>query len=240
MGGKGSSGPSREQMQQQAYAAGQSGTKWSGPGGVHEMSGGGGEDLLSAWMAGQSAAQPEPHYPSFEFPEFHTPAAHTPEDSGPTYEEQLAEQERLQKEAEERQARIAGENDRDSLYSAYMDAAGSATDYINSEIDREMSNAALLGIDYVMDDTMKSQRISDYFATVWGEGEQAQLEALIGKWGNPQGFSGFTVTRGDASKYAGKEGEETEVGQSRGQKPKPTLVTDEEDTLGGQATLLGA
>ena len=237
MGGKGgSSGPSQADINQQAYAAGQSGAKWVDIQGQIPY---GHDSALQSWMQGGAARQQQPHFAGFEFPEMAMP--HTPESSGPSYEEQLAEQERMQREAEARQARIAGENDRDSLYSAYMDAASTATDYINSEIDREQSNAKLLGIDYVMDDEMKSQRISDYFATVWGEGEQSRLEALMGKWGNPQGFGGFTVTRGDASKYASQEGEETEVGQSRGQKPKPTLVTDEEeDTLGGNATILGA
>lgn len=236
MGGKGSKGPSLDQINQQAYAAGQSGAKWVDIQGQIPY---GHDSALQSWMAGGSAAK-QAHEPAFHFPEFggfHMP--HSP--SGPSYEDQLAQQQAMMDKSQADAARIQGENQRDQLYSAYMDAAGSATDFINSEIEREQSNARLLGIDYSIDDEMKSQRISDYFASVWGEGEQSQLEAMMGKWGNPQGFSGFTITRGDASKYAGKEGSEKEVGTSVGQKPKPTLATDEEeDTLGGNVTILGA
>ena len=236
-GGSSNSGPSREELMNIGYEAGASGVSYND---VHHMTGGGGEDVLAAWKAGQqSSVQSEPHYPSFEY---HQPSYHEPQSSAesdyPTYEEQMADQERLQQEAEERNRRIQGENDRDKLYSGYMDAASTATDYINSEIDREKSNAALLGIDYSITDEMKSQRISDYFATIWGEGEQGQLEALIGEWGNPAGFTGFTITRGDASTYA-STAEEKQVGKSTTQKPKPTLATEEEDILGG-ATVLGA
>lgn len=135
--------------------------------------------------------------------------------------------------------RERGESDRDQLYSGYMDAANSATDNVNSEIADESSNARLLGVEYDITDDQKQQRIGDYFATLWGEGQQSQLEGLMDKWGKPKGFEGFSVARGDGSKYEGKKkGEKKSVSQSKGVKPK--IILDEEDDadmLGGSSIL---
>jgi len=145
-------------------------------------------------------------------------------------------------EAQEQQEallRERGESDRDQLYSGYMDAANSATDNVNSEIADESSNARLLGVEYDITDDQKQQRIGDYFATLWGEGQQSQLEGLMDKWGKPKGFEGFSVARGDGSKYEGKKkGEKKSVSQSKGVKPK--IILDEEDDadmLGGSSIL---
>lgn len=162
-----------------------------------------------------------PSFPSFEPPEM-------PEYDGPSYEEQMAEQQRMQ-----------GIAERDNLYTGYMDAASSAADYVNSEISREMANAKLLGIDYNITDEMKSQRINDYFSTLWGEGEQTRLEALMSEYGDPEGFKGFTVKRGDGSKYAGTPGEEkTITTTAEGKKPR-TLATEDEDESLSPAAILG-
>lgn len=135
--------------------------------------------------------------------------------------------------------RAAGEQERDFMYTDYMDAAGSAADFINSEVEGERSNANLLGIDYNINDEQKQTRVENYFASIWGEGQQAQLEGLIDKWGNPTGFEGFTLVRGDASQYQGQaEGEEVSAGISQGIRPTPTLATAEDEVL-GQAALLG-
>lgn len=143
-------------------------------------------------------------------------------------------------EAQQEQLRIKqGTRDRDDLYGAYMDAAGTAVDFINSEISKEQANAALLGIDYAITDEQKSTRINDYFATIWGAGEQSQLEALMGEFGNPEGFSGFSVTRGDGSKYAGTEASETQVATSQGIRPSIVTEDDEEGILGSSSTILG-
>jgi len=156
---------------------------------------------------------------------------------------QLAEaQAQAAAEAQEQQEallRERGESDRDQLYSGYMDAANSATDNVNSEIADESSNARLLGVEYDITDDQKQQRIGDYFATLWGEGQQSQLEGLMDKWGKPKGFEGFSVARGDGSKYEGKKkGEKKSVSQSKGVKPK--IILDEEDDadmLGGSSIL---
>lgn len=239
MGGKGGqSGPSQAEINQKAYAAGASGQKWND---VTNLVPYGHDQALESWMAGQQSVK---HQPSLEdmlhgaMGGFHQ--AGSSSDSSTDLQATLDAQLEQQRQAEEERRRIEGENRRDQMYAAYLDAAGTATDYVNSEIDREAANARLLGIDYTIDDEMKNTRISDYFATVWGEGEHSQLEALMKEWGNPQGFEGFTITRGDASKYAPEEGEETTVGKSGGMRPGlGNVLEDEEQVLGGTTAILG-
>ena len=85
---------------------------------------------------------------------------------------------------------------RDTLFSGYMTAAESAVDYINQQINEERSNAALLGIDYQLTDEMKQQRINKYFDSLWGAGDELELDNLIKDYGNPTGFDGtWTIRR---------------------------------------------
>lgn len=129
---------------------------------------------------------------------------------------------------------------RDSLFKEYMDSASSATTYITNEINKERANAQLLGIDYSITDEQKSARINDYFATMWGEGAQGQLDTLITKYGNPEGFDGtWLVKRGDGSTGQGAgTPEDTTLATSQtaggGGTSTPTLVSEDEDedTLG--------
>ena len=169
----------------------------------------------------------------------HSP--HSAPHSGETsYEDMLAQQQAQYEQQLADQARIQGESDRDRMYADYLSAADSAIGFVTGEIDQERSNAALLGIDYNITEEARTQRISDYFASIWGEGQQTQLEALMGEWGNPTGFAGFSVVRGDPSGYAAEgEGQEETIATSTGIRPG-TLVTEEEDTLGGSRTALGA
>jgi len=241
MGGKGSSGggPTQADINQQAYDAGAQGYKWVD---IDDQIPFGHEEALQSWMAGGAAGGGA--HSGFHFPEGGGHAGGGSDVSEilaqqqSSYESALQQQQATLAQQEADRRRIEGENRRDSLYSAYMDAAGAATDYVNSEIAREMSNAALIGVDYSLDDEMKSQRINDYFATIWGEGEQSSLEALMGEFGNPKGFGGFSITRGDGTKYAGTEGGEESKAVSGGM--RPTLATDEEEAgLGGAANILG-
>ena len=85
---------------------------------------------------------------------------------------------------------------RDTLFSGYMTAAESAVDYINNQINEERSNAALLGIDYQLTDELKQQRINKYFDSLWGAGDELELDNLIKDYGNPTGFDGtWTIRR---------------------------------------------
>jgi len=222
-GGKGGGGPSidpklAQQAYDNAYKNSSSGGQWAYSGAPDYE-----QYARQVFSAGtqdyQLKKQLKQMSQSFALPEI-------PQPEGPSYEEQLAEQQRIQ-----------GTQNRDTLFSKYMDAASAATDYVNGEIKREQANAKLLGIDYNISDEQKKTRINNYFATLWGEGQQSQLEALMNKWGNPEGFTGFDIVRGDASAYKkAKEGKETTVGKTKG--IKPVLLSDE-DTLGTKSILGG-
>ena len=151
--------------------------------------------------------------------------------AGPTPEE--LEQQRLEKEREE------GIANRDTLYGEYLDAANTATDYIDRLIEKERSNAQLLGIDYNLTPEQRSQRINDYFANIWDESKQTELETLFEKWGNPEGFTDWQVTRGTATEPGEpKEDEITSVTSPASAPAPPTLLgTDEEDLLGTKSLL---
>jgi hypothetical protein len=152
-----------------------------------------------------------------------------------SYAEQAAAQEAAYNAKVEEQRIQAGRQKVSELYSGYMNAASTATDYINSQISNEMSNAALLGIDYKLDDTIKSERISNYFASIWGEGDQASLETGINEFGAPSGFEGFTIVRGNADVAAEAEKAETVKAQSKG--IRPNVLEDEDNPKPG--TVLG-
>ena len=185
-------------------------------------------------LTGQPMLNPNYIKPTpFELPSFHPPG-------GPSSSTDYASKLEAQR---QKDLSTQGQNSRDSLYADYMTAAGSATDYVNNQITQEQSNADLLGINYSINDAQKTQRISDYFASIWGEGDQVKLESLFSKWGNPQGFDSFSVKRGDGSAYAGNsKASEKMAAVTAGTRPGGlgTLATTsaEEDLLGGQ-TILG-
>lgn len=122
----------------------------------------------------------------------------------------------------------------DDMMGGRMDAANAAVDYVNQQIEDERSNANLLGVQYEVDPGQKSQRVNDYFASMWSEGDESKLSALAKVWGVDLDLSG--VTRGNADNAdTGKSGT-TLVTRS---KPIPGSSTAEDTTLGGQNTLLG-
>lgn len=152
-----------------------------------------------------------------------------------SYAEALAQQ---QREAEQ----AALKRERDELYSEYLDAASTATDFIDNQLKSEAANAALLGVKYGYTPEQRMGRIQDYFATLWGEGAQTRLETLFDQVGPVEGFEQFEITRGDASNVAGSTpGSETTVSRSRARRPRLASLAsmgDEEDTL-GNASILG-
>lgn len=249
MGGKGSTPSySQQEINDAAYAAGTQGQKWSNV--THEVPYGH-DQALQSWQQGRNSMGGGSHgagkpydYFADAMKGFHMPSgAQGGGDSNVDFQARLDAQYQQQQadlaQAEAERRRIEGENRRDSLYSNYLDAAGTATDYINQQVTQELSNARLLGIDYDITDEQKGARISDYFASIWGEGQQSQLEALMGEWGNPEGFTEWSVVRGDAENIKPEEGEETAVGGGKGQKPT-VLADDEEEGLGGTTVSLGA
>lgn len=186
-----------------------------------------------------SAAPPTQAAPAFDASMFAMPEMHMPESSGPSASEIAAQNAA----AEEERRKNEGLANRDSLYSDRTSAAGSATDYINKQITDERSNAQLMGVDYNITDDQKSARINDYFGSIWGAGDEDTLGNLMKEWGNPEGHEEFSITRGDGSTLEGTEGSEETVSESGGitkSGKKGTVLTEDEDSLGGKTTILGA
>ena len=186
---------------------------------------------------GEEVAFQPNNEPEFDFASMMAGMGEMSAPTGPSAEEinaqaeERAEEDRLTK----------GLNDRDTMYSDYLDAGSAATDYINNVINDERANADLLGIEYNVDDASKQGRIDNYFASIWGEGAQSELEAAFTEFGNPEGFESFQFTRGEAGE-ADAGPTDTEKTASTGYTPASesgTLVTslleeeDEVSILGG-------
>jgi len=141
---------------------------------------------------------------------------------------------KLYKEQQAAAEKAAGIRDRDTMYREYLSAADDAISFIDAQIGKEQATANLMGVDYDITDEERQQRISDYFASIWSEGHQSQLEELMKKWGNPTGFKEFTVVRGDPSNSGRDTGEmeKDTIATSQGQKPLPFQLIDEEDSIG--------
>jgi hypothetical protein len=144
------------------------------------------------------------------------------------YQEQQAAAQKAYEEEQERLRVEQGKADASTTYGNYLTAAESASTYILSQIAEEQSNAQLMGVDYEMNEEMQNQRISDYFATLWSEADQQKVEKLINEFGEPEGFDGYSVIRGNADNVKpNEEAKETPVSASEGIR----LVEEEEDNL---------
>ena len=139
---------------------------------------------------------------------------------------------------EEAARREAGIKQRDKLFSERLTNASLATDYITQQLNEEASTARLMGVDFNVTDEQKASRISDYFATLWGEGSERELESLIKEWGAPEGFSGtWDIVRGNAKNFTDqtKPDTSTTIATGKGVPRLATLATmeDEEEALLG-------
>jgi len=125
---------------------------------------------------------------------------------------------------------------RDAFIGGYFDAANQASNYVTEKISGEKANAALMGVDYTMNDELKNERISNYFSTLWSEGNQQEMEGSFGEIGS----GGFeqTIWRGEGveSGPTGEVGEEKAGGAIKAKKKN---LMDDEDAL-GNSTALGA
>lgn len=140
---------------------------------------------------------------------------------------------------QQEQLRQAGLRDRNDLYAQRQNAVASAVDYVNLKISEERANARLLGIDYSITDEQKASRINNYFAALWGEGDESRLEGLFKQWGKPKGFEEFVVTRGEAnSEGQGERGADKNIATTGGR--RPTILAEEEEETLGAKTILGA
>lgn len=108
---------------------------------------------------------------------------------------QKAELEAAQKAAYQK----SQQSTRDSLFSERQQAESAAVDYVNQQIANEKSNADLFGMKYNLTDADKASRISDYFGSIWNEGNETKLTALMTEVGKPTGFTDFTLKRGNAT-----------------------------------------
>ena len=140
--------------------------------------------------------------------------------------------------AAEQARRDAGIKRRDQLFSERLTNASLATDYITQQLNEEASTARLMGVDFNVSDEQKSSRTSDYFATLWGEGSERELEALIKEWGSPEGFTGtWDIVRGNAKNFANQAKPDTSatIATGKGVPRLATLATmgDEEEALLG-------
>jgi hypothetical protein len=193
-------------------------------------------DLTNAWLYGfdeaSQASQPAFQMPVFEMPQF---------DSSSSQQSQADFQAKLDAQAAEN-AKNQAISQMNDLYANRMNAANAAVDFIHSTIAQEKSDAALMGVDYNITEEDTANRINNYFASIWGEGDESSLSQLMGEYGAPKGHTEFTVLRGDASGVGvGTEGKTTTVSSSKGMAPKKkTMITGVEEGLGGSGqTVLG-
>ena len=182
------------------------------------------EQMMHAMMANMAKAQ---HDQSAQFQQMMQQA-----------EIDRAAKEEAARVAAERARREAGIKQRDQLFSERLTNASLATDYITNQLNEEASTARLMGVDFNVTDEQKASRISDYFATLWGEGSERQLESLIKEWGSPEGFSGtWDIVRGNAKNFADqtKPSTSTTIATGKGVPRLATLATmaDEEEALLG-------
>jgi len=129
-----------------------------------------------------------------------------------------------------------GINDLNSAYDAYLGASQDATSIVNDKISKERSNAALLGLDFSVDDARKSELISDEFANMFTSQQYSDLTKLNDEFGQSRidqgdGLSAFEflVQRGAAT---GADEETTAAGAPKtnaaGGTTLPSLLDDTE------------
>ena len=127
---------------------------------------------------------------------------------------------------------------RDTLYSDRVSAEQTATDYVNSQIRQEQSNAAVYGLEYQLSDEDKSKRISEYFSGIWNKADDDKLNSLFTEVGKPSSFTDFTVNISDsAAATATPSAGVNVVATSKGAKPKPKATKELDGLLSSGSPL---
>ena len=127
---------------------------------------------------------------------------------------------------------------RDTLYSDRVSAEQTATDYVNSQIRQEQSNAAVFGMDYKISDEDKAKRISEYFSGIWNKADDAKLNSLFTEVGKPDNFADFTVNISESTTATPPPTSSTNVvATSKGTKPKPKPVKELDGLLSSSSPL---
>lgn len=112
-----------------------------------------------------------------------------------------------------------GIRDRDAGFSSYLEAGNLASDFVDTELAQERSNAALLGIDFNFTQEQRQGRISDKFGQIWSEENQEELDALFTEFGAAEGFTNWSFQRGAGTGfYDVQQGSDYLVSASTGQK----------------------
>ncbi len=207
--------------------------------GFNELTGGGssggssgsvGSTMYNALSAKNSSSSSSGNEFSFEMPDF------TDLIPDVDYDAMLAEQQ-AEQEKTSALAQI------DALYTSKFDAANTATDLVNDEINDEMSHAAVAGLDYTMTDATKQKRINNEFASYWTDAQESSLASLVEQYGDNGYAWDLPITRGDST-LATSSKDKTEATSAGGAVKKTTLATSDqtdEDPFGlGISTVLGA
>ena len=127
---------------------------------------------------------------------------------------------------------------RDTLYSDRVSAEQTATDYVNSQIRQEQSNAAVFGMDYKISDEDKAKRISEYFSGIWNKADDTKLNSLFTEVGKPDNFADFTVNISESTTATPPPTSSTNVvATSKGTKPKPKPVKELDGLLSSGSPL---
>ncbi len=92
--------------------------------------------------------------------------------------------------------RYQGENTRDEAYAGYLEAGKVAGETIDSQIARERSQATLIGVDYDVTDEQRTSRVNSEFSNVWSSEQDTAFRELMGDFGDPEDFGGYTYERG--------------------------------------------
>jgi len=239
MGGSGG-GSARADAQQRSYNEGYSAFQSGQPVTATDTN----HPLYSYYQYGYSAAQAEARaaqqrqQSEQSMQAMMAMMARAQQEQAAQFQQQMRQAEIDRAAREEAARREAGIKRRDQLFSERLTNASLATDYITQQLNEEASTARLMGVDFNVTDEQKAGRISDYFATLWGEGSERELESLIKEWGAPEGFSGtWDIVRGNAKNFTDqtKPDTSTTIATGKGVPRLATLATldDEEEALLG-------
>ena len=239
MGGSGG-GSARADAQQRSYNEGYSAFQSGQPVTATDTN----HPLYSYYQYGYSAAQAEARaaqqrqQSEQSMQAMMAMMARAQQEQAAQFQQQMRQAEVDRAAKEEAARREAGIKRRDTLFSERLTNASLATDYITQQLNEEASTARLMGVDFNVTDEQKAGRISDYFATLWGEGSERELESLIKEWGAPEGFSGtWDIVRGNAKNFTDqtKPDTSTTIATGKGVPRLATLATldDEEEALLG-------
>ena len=156
-----------------------------------------------------------------------------------TQQEDLAKQKQEDLAKQKQEAYLSNQRaTRDTLYSDRVSAEQTATDYVNSQIRQEQSNAAVFGMDYKISDEDKAKRISEYFSGIWNKADDDKLNSLFTEVGKPSSFTDFTVNISDsAATTATPSASVNVVATSKGAKPKPKATKELDGLLSSGSPL---